>query len=181
MASPRRLPVWLLVASAALLAAVLTLTVDRGIAMLRLQPPPMTVVPTVMPVSVVVQPPEPPLRPASLPAGEQEQLVQQLQQQSAWQWGCMFILKAERQIDLALDALTVNDMARADRELAAATTSLDEAFRLAPEDLKPQIDSERFTISRVRADLIVNPQDLDQELRRLRDRLLALISPFLYE
>lgn len=176
MALLRRLPVGLLVTGAALLAAMLTLTIDRGIAALRLQPTATVDLPTMVPVSVV-QTSEPPLMPTAVPANEQGQLIMQLQQQTTQQWGCLFIFKAERQIDLALDALTVNDTARADRELVAAETSLAEAFRLVSEDLKPQVDSERLAVSHVRADLVINPQNLDQELRRLRDRLLALVPP----
>ncbi len=177
MAPLRRLPVWLLVPSTALLAAVLTLVLDRSSTALRSQPTPTPALPTVVPVSVVVQAPEPPLLPTPLPENAQAELLRQLQQHTLQQWGSIFVLKAERQIDLALDALTANDMTRADDELVAAKTSLDEAYRLASEDLKPLIDNERLAIGRVRADLVINPHNLDQELRRLRDRLLSLITP----
>ena len=173
----RRLPLWFLVPSTALLAAVLTLALDRSITTLRPRPTPTPEVPTAVPVSVVVQTPEPPVLPTVLADDAQAELMRQMQQHTLQQWGGIFVLKAERQIDLALDALTVNDITRADDELVAAKTSLDEAYHVVSEDLKPQIDDERLTIGRVRADLVINPHNLDQELRRLSDRLLSLITP----
>ncbi len=177
----RYAPVWLLVASTALLTAVLVLALDRGMARLQRQPAPTSTVPHTPPVMVVVQTQEPELLPTAVPVDEQAQLLRQIDQHTLQQAGGMSLLKAERQVDLALDALGVNDTARADRELVAAKTSLDEAFRLASEELKPQIDSERLAIGRVRADLVVNPHNLDEELRRMRDRLLALIMPYMPE
>jgi hypothetical protein len=177
MAWFRRPPVWLLVGSTALLTAVFILGIDRGIARLQVVATPTLAAPDPALVTVVVETPEPNLEPTPLPVDDQEQLLRQLGLQATQQASGMFLLKAERQVDLALEALLVNDTARADRELVAAKTSLDEAYRLAPEELKPQIDNERFAIGRIRADLVINPHNLDEELRRMRDRLLALIAP----
>lgn len=175
--SPRRPSIWLIVAVTALLSAGLTLGLDRGVRTLRSQP---NVTPTpgqVAPVIVVIETPEPEIVPPLAGLDDQEQLFRQLQQQGAQQLGYTFVQKAERQITFALEALAINDSARADRELDAARTSLDEAFRLLPEQLKPQIDTERLEIGRIRADVEINPRGIDEDLRRMRDRLLSLIAP----
>jgi hypothetical protein len=171
----RRIPIWIVVVVAALLAAVFTLALDRAIARLRSQPVPAAIDQPEQPVVVLIETPEPEIEPSALPDDQEQRLLRQLQQQSAQHLGTTFVLKAERQVTLALEALMINDMARADRELVAAQASLDEAFRLVSEDLKPQINTEQLEIGRIRADLEVNPRSLDEDLRKMRDRLLSLI------
>lgn len=169
----RRAPLWLVVVVTALLAAVLTLGLDRGVALLRTTPtPPATQNQPI--VLIATAPPEP--DPSEVPSDEAQRELRLLQQQTAQHFGFTFVIKAQQQVTFALEALSTNDGARADRELAAAITSLDEAFKLVPEDKKPQIDQERREIGRIRADLVVNPRGLDDDLRMMRDRLLALIG-----
>jgi len=175
MAAVRRAPIWVIVVASALLAAVLTLALDRGIAMLRTQPTTAPTAQSLQPVVVVIETAVPELEPSVLPDDEEQRLLWQLQQQSAQHLGATFVLKAERQVTLAMEALTINDKARSDRELVAAQASLDEAFRLVSEDLKPQINTERRELGRIRADLEINPRSLDEDLRKMRDRLLSLI------
>jgi hypothetical protein len=176
MAILRRMPVWVMMLAAALLAAVLTLALDRGIAALRAQSGTVATVESQQPVVVMIETPEPEIEPSVLPDDEERRLLRRIQQQSAQHLGVTFVLKAERQVTLAMEALTTNDSARADRELVAAQASLDAAFGLVSEDLKPQIDTERFEIGRIRADLEINPRSLDEDLRKMRDRLLSLIA-----
>jgi hypothetical protein len=171
----RRIPIWALIVISALLAAVLTLALDRAIARLRFQPVPAAVVEPGQPVVVLIETPEPEIEPSALPDDQEQRLLRQLQQESAQHLGTTFVLKAERQVTLAMEALLINDMARADRELVAARASLDEAFRLVSEDLKPQINTELLEIGRIRADLEINPRSLDEDLRKMRDRLLSLV------
>lgn len=171
----RRTPVWVMVAASALLASVLTLALDRGVALLRAPETPTPTTVSDQPVVVVIETPEPEIEPSVLPDDEEQRLLRQLQQQSVQHLGITFVLKAERQVTLAMEALAINDMARADRELVAAQASLDDAFRLASENLKPQISTERLELGRIRADLEINPRGLDEDLRKMRDRLLSLI------
>lgn len=171
----RRAPLWAIIALTALLASALTLGLDRGIAALRVSPTPTAGVPA-QPVVVLIETPEPEPLPSALPSEEAVRLLRDMQQQQSQQLGYTFVDKAIWQVSFAGEALAVNDGARADRELVAAKTSLDEAFRLVAEDLKPQIDKERLEIGRIRAELEINPRGLDEELRRMRDRLLSLIS-----
>jgi hypothetical protein len=173
----RRPSIWLVVFVTALLSAILTLGLDRGVRALRSQPVASPTPAQVAPVVVVIETPEPEILPTIAGLDDQAQLFRQLQQQGAQQLGYTFVQKAERQITFALEALTINDGARVDSELDAARTSLDQAFRLLPEDLKPQIDTERLEIGRIRADVEINPRGIDEDLRRMRDRLLSLISP----
>lgn len=173
----RRPSIWLVVIVTALLSALLTLGLDRGVQALRSQ---STLSPTQIqaaPVVVVIETPEPEVLPTVAGLDDQAQLFRQLQQQGAQHLGYIFVQKAERQITFALEALTINDSAGADSELDAARTSLDQAFRLLPENLKPQIDKERLEIGRIRADVEINPRGINEDLRLMRDRLLSLIAP----
>lgn len=169
--------IWLVVAATALLSAGLTLGLDRGIQALRSQPVPSPTPGQVAPIVVVIETPEPEIPPPVAGLDDQAQLFRQLQQQSAQHLGYTFVQKAERQISFAIDALMSNDNAQADRELDAARLSLNEAFRLLPEALKPQIDTERLELGRIRADVGMNPRGIDEDLRLMRDRLLSLIAP----
>jgi hypothetical protein len=174
--------VWILMVGAALLAATLTLAADRMLLARReaSAPPTPTATPpspTATPrprVDVFVEAAVPSPSPSPLPSDQRDQVVRALQHAADTQRSTGLILTADRHVDLATEALLQNDASQADRELAAAKAALDEAFRLAPEDLKPQITNERFQIGRMRADLEVNPRDLDQKLRRMRHRLLLL-------
>lgn len=177
LAALRRPPVWLVVLLTALIASALTLSLDRTIAALRTSPPPTPTVGPVQQYVVVIETPEPEPAPSALPADETAATLKLLQQQQARYEGFLFVQKAERQLAFAGEALSVNETQRADRELEAARASLDEALRLLPEDLKPQIQQERLGIGQIRADMELDPRGLDEDLRRMRDRLLALIAP----
>jgi hypothetical protein len=161
----------------ALLSAVFTLGLDRGIAALQVQATPTATI-TGPPPQVIVQldSPTPRAAPPALPADEQARLLQELSQQADQQQGMTFVGTTIWQISFALEALSVNDMGQADRELVAAKASLDEAFRLVAENLKPQIDTERLEVGRLRATLEINPSGLDEDLRRLRQRLISLVA-----
>jgi len=171
----RRAPIWLVVLTTALLSAVVTLGLDRSITALQVEPTP-TVVGVVPPVIVQMPTIAPTLPAVSGSRDEQERELEQLREQSDQYLGMMFVLKAEREISLGLEALAMNNVARSDRVLVAAKTSLDEAFQLVSEDIKPQIDRERLEIGRIRFDLDVNPRDLDEDLRQMRDRLLSMVA-----
>lgn len=176
---------WLLVVSAALLAAVLTLAAER----VFLSAPPAPSAPSAgaTPPSgyplgaatprpqytVLVETPPPAPSPSLTPADRRDLLVRDLVQQSNAQQSRMHIITAERHLTLATESLLNNDASQTERELVAATSSLNEAFALASEDLKSQLSNERAEIGRMRADLEINPRDLDQKLRQMRERLLA--------
>ncbi len=169
---------------AALLAATLTLAADRLLLARRAASalptptatlPPTPIAPTTRPrVEVVLQSPPPSPTPVPLPSDARDALVRDLVEAADAQGSRLLILTADRHVDLATEALLQNAASQADDELVAAQAALDEAFRLAPEDLKAQIRYELFQIGRMRADLEINPRDLDQKLRLMRDRLLAM-------
>lgn len=179
----RRASIWLLILVTALLTAALTITIDRGVAALRVQREPTPTaapIPTAAPpqqVIVVVETPEPELEPTPLPSDEAQSLLRQMQQQQARMQGFAFVNTALWQLKFAAEALETNDTERANRELDAARASLDSAAQLVSEDLKPQIDTERFELGRIRADLEIDPRGLDEDLRRMSDRLLTLVGP----
>jgi hypothetical protein len=174
------MPIWLMIAGAAVLAAALTLAADHVLQLRRVPAGSATPLPTPTTtprprVVVEIQSPEPQPSPSAFASAERDRALSQLQQDADTQLSGMLILKAERHVALAQEALLANNTSQADRELVAAKASLDDAFRLASEDLKPQITNERWMIGQVRADFEVDPRDLDEDLHRMRDRLLALV------
>lgn len=177
MAAPRQPSLWLVIAITALLAAAVTLGLDRAVSAFRAAPPvPTPTVGAAQRYVVVIETPEVALEPSIVPDDELSAQLQALQQRQTRYEGFMFVQKAERQLAFAGEALQVNDAPRTDRELEAARASLDQALRLLPEDLKPQIQNERLLIGQIRADVEINPRGLDQALRRMRDRLLTVIA-----
>lgn len=176
----RRPPIWLLVLATAALTAILTIAVDRAAGTLwASQQPTPPAVPSAPERTyvVVVETPEPAIEPSPPPADEQQALLRQMQLQQSRTLGHDFVMTALLHLQYAAEALGVNDSRRANNELDAARASLDEAARLLPEELKPQLDSERFEIGRMRAELDIDPRDLDEDLRGMRDRLVGLIKP----
>ncbi len=173
-----QVPVWLLVVSAALLAATLALAAERVFfsapqtPSAAATPPPPTATPRPQyTVLVETSPPDP--SPVPIPPDRRDIVLRDLQVQANEQRSRMHIITAERHLTLATESLLNNDASQTERELVAATSSLNEAFMVASEDLKSQIGNERAEIGRMRADLEINPRDLDQKLRQMRERLLA--------
>ncbi|WP_029215311.1 hypothetical protein [Kallotenue papyrolyticum] len=171
----RRWSTWVVIGVTALLAAGLTLALERGLAALQSPTPTPTPGP-LQPIVVQLPTPAPQPLPTAAPPEALWQQVRQLEQQLADQRAATAVFKAVWQISFAMEALQINDLARADGELVAVKLSLDQAFALMPEDFKPQLDTERQGISRIRADLLVNPRGLDEELSQMRDRLLSLVT-----
>jgi hypothetical protein len=173
--------VWIPVVSAALLAATLTLAAERVFfdaspAPSAATPPPGYPLGAATPrphYTVLVETPPPDPSPPPIPSDRRDIVLRDLQAQADAQRSRMHIITAERHLTLAAESLLHNDASQTERELVAATSSLNEAFALASEDLKSQISNERAEIGRMRADLQVNPRDLDQKLRQMRERLLA--------
>jgi hypothetical protein len=177
MALVRRAPIWLIVVATAVLTAALTLGLDRGITALQPVPTPTPqptaqAVPTVV---VVIDAPQPTPQPSLVPVDQAAALLQRLQGQAAQQQGGLFVMKAALQVSVALESLSQNNEDRASRELVAAQVALDQALALVPENLKPPIEQERYELSRIRADLVVDPRNLDEDLRNMRNRLLELV------
>jgi hypothetical protein len=130
------------------------------------EPPVVVVLPTVNSTAA----------PTAVPGDPFGQLAA-LRGELAQQGGLLLVMRAERHTALAADALTTDDFAAADRELVAARSALDGAFGLVPEDLKQVIDGQRREVARMRADLDLDPEGMDQRLRATQDLLLGLISP----
>lgn len=172
----RRVPLVLVIAATALLAAITTLALDRGITALQTPDVTPTPAPTLQPVVVLLPTPIPEAQPSIVAGDEQQALLAELQRRSTLQYAYTFVSKTHEQITLALEALQSNDVAAADRELVQANVSLDTAFGLVPEELRPQIDQERRELGRIRGDLVIDPRGLDYDLRQMRDRLLSVIT-----
>jgi hypothetical protein len=172
----RRLPLALVIAATALLAAITTLALDRGITALQTPAVTPTIAPTLQPVVVLLPTPIPEVQPSDVPPDETQALLADLQRRSSLQLAYTFVGKTQEQLTLALEALQSNDVGTADRELVQAKVSLDTAFSLLPEELRPQIDQERLELGRIRGDLVIDPRGLDNDLRDMRDRLLSVIT-----
>ncbi len=172
---------WWLLLSAAILGGIAALLFERALTMLRPgdaelaataaalitpEPPVVVVLPTTNSTAV----PTP-------PTGDAAAHIAGLQAALAQQGGLLLVARAERHTGLAAEALRSNDFAAADRELVAARAALDSAFGLLSEDLKQVIDGQRRELGRMRSDLRLNPEGMDQRLRAAQDLLLGLIVP----
>lgn len=171
---------WWLLLGAAILGGIAALAFDRALTailpgtasnrvtstVLATREPPMVVVlPTINSSPV----PAPGVDDPSHVAALQNALVQQ--------GGLLLVARAERHTALAAEALRWNDSTTADRELVAARAALDSAFGLLSEDLKQVIDGQRREVGRMRSELQINPEGMDQRLRAAQDLLLGLIVP----
>lgn len=168
---------------AALLGGLFALGAEHGVVALMPSPAPTptaTSQPTPTARTIVIPPPTPlPTLTAATPlaAESQNQQLVQLKQQLALQQALVFVLRAQQHVALAAGSLNENDLTKTNQELVAAHAALDRAFEQVPEELKQGIDSERREIGRVRADLYISPEGLDDRLRAMQDRLLVLTVP----
>ena len=178
----RRASWWLLLLLAGILGGLVALSLDRGLAILSPTPTPPTsplaALPTPEPLPVVVLPTTVSSTPVPAPAsGDTAAEVAVLRSALAQQGGLLLVARAERHTALAAEALAMNNFAVADRELVAARVALDSAFGLVPEDLKQVINGQRREVGRMRSELQLNPEGMDERLRATQDLLLGLLVP----
>jgi hypothetical protein len=167
---------WLL--GAAILGGIAALAFDRALSAMLAGGVPFSVTATALPTR---EPPVVVVLPTtvntSVPAPGDGARVGALQDALVQQGGLLLVARAERHTALAAEALRWNDAATADRELVAARAALDSAFGLLSEDLKQVIDGQRREVGRMRSELQINPEGMDQRLRAAQDLLLGLIVP----
>lgn len=141
-----------------------------NVATLAPLPPTATPAPTLTPTT-----PAPP--PTFVPAAPDERILSQqildLQAADRRLWSAMSLLRAANQIDDAEKALQVNDFKEVERILITVKISLDRAYTYADVYTNP-IDDFRAQVSRLRDDLRIRPENLDQRLRGLRQQILSL-------
>ena len=171
----RRARWWLLLLLAATLGGLAALSFDRSLA--ALAPAPTPPLATREPSVVVVLPTASSTPVPVVVPGDTEAEVAALRAALAQQGGLLLVARAERHTALAAEALRVNDFAVADRELVAASVALDSAFGLVQEDLKQVIDGQRREVGRIRGELQLDPEGLDERLWAAQDLLLGLLVP----
>lgn len=136
---------------------------------------------TPVPTSQVAAQPLPTTIPTPMPTPRAgDQLGRQLaetQQQMIQMEGLLLVQRATAHVALANDSLERNDLVTTNQELVAAHAALDGAFERVGEALKQVIDNQRREVGRVRADLYIAPEGLDDRLRTMQDQLLALPLP----
>jgi hypothetical protein len=86
-----------------------------------------------------------------------------------------FLLLAASHLSDAEDALRVNNLAEVERLLVTVRVALDRAYEYA-EVYKNPIDDFRVQVGQMREDLRVYPEGMDQQLRRLRQNILSIVS-----
>jgi hypothetical protein len=171
---------WWLLLGAAILGGIAALAFDRALTALQSsaviparmatanptrEPPIVVILPTANSTAIPT--------PATVDAAQ----ISALQAALVQQGGLLLVSRAERHTALAAEALRGNDASTADRELVAARAALDSAFVLLSEDLKQVIDGQRREVGRMRSELQVHPEGMDQRLRAAQDLLLGLIVP----
>lgn len=171
---------WWLLLGAAILGGIAALAFDRALTALLSDSAAREVAVTALatrepPVVVVLPTTDSTGAPA--PATGDSSDVAALQSALVQQGGLLLVARAERHTALAAEALRWNDSTTADRELVAARAALDSAFNLLSEDLKQVIDGQRREVGRMRSELQINPEGMDQRLRAAQDLLLGLIVP----
>lgn len=88
----------------------------------------------------------------------------------------MYIARAAGQIADAENALRSNDTTEVERVLVAVDTSLGLAYDRSDDRTKGPIGEFRSQVGQVRDDLYLRPENLDQRLRLLRQRMLSLVE-----
>lgn len=91
-------------------------------------------------------------------------------------WSGMYIARAAGQIADAEIALRSNDTTEVERVLVAVDTSLGLAYDRSDDRTKGPIGEFRSQVGQVRDDLYLRPENLDQRLRLLRQRMLSLVE-----
>ncbi|MGC9024036.1 MAG: hypothetical protein ACP5NB_04260, partial [Chloroflexia bacterium] len=86
------------------------------------------------------------------------------------------LLKASQELRRAEDYLADNEMKQVERELIAVYTTLEQAGRFAGEILRDTIAELQRDLSRLREDLYLRPERLQEGLRRLWQRVDVLIG-----
>jgi len=175
-----RQSLWWLLLGAAILGGIATLVFERALdALLPAGPTAgvtITALATREPQAVVVLPTANSTS-VPVPVTGDAANVAALHDALMHQGGLLLVARAERHTALAAEALRLNDSATADRELVAARAALDSSFGLLSEDLKQVIDGQRREVGRMRSELQINPEGMDQRLRAAQDLLLGLIVP----
>ncbi len=86
-----------------------------------------------------------------------------------------YLILAAFQLTEAEYALRVNNLDEVERVLTTAWVALDRAYTYA-EAYKNPIDDFRAQVGKLREDLRVYPEGMDQRLRRLRQNILSLVD-----
>lgn len=177
----RPAPWWLFLVLAAFLGGIAALAFDRSLAALRQEQNRGTLaatpLPTREPPVVVVLPTTNATAAPTAAPGDTAAEVAMLRGALSQHGGLLLVARAERHTALAAEALAVNDIVGADRELVAARAALDSAFGLLGENLKQVVEGQRREVGRMRSELQINPEGMDQRLRATQDLLLGLIVP----
>ncbi len=90
-------------------------------------------------------------------------------------WSSIYLIRAASQLSDAELALQINDLDEVERLLSTTRASLDRAYDYA-DVYKNPVDDLRSRVSKIRANLRVRPEGIDQQMRRLRQDVLSLVS-----
>lgn len=89
----------------------------------------------------------------------------------------LFLMRAANQLGDAETVLRSNDLPEVERLLVTVKVSLDRAYDYSAEQNKGPIGEFRLQVGRMREDLRVRPEGIDQRMRRLRQEMLNLAEP----
>lgn len=91
-------------------------------------------------------------------------------------WSAYYLTRAACQLADAEDSLRVNDLAETDQVLMTVGVSLERAYERSSEQDKGPISEFRLQVADIREDLYNHPENLDMQLRRLRQSMFSLVD-----
>lgn len=143
----------------------------------------LTVTPTLVSITSVALPSETPtsaieVLDESLSPSETEvlQQIDALRAEMNRMWSAYYLARAANQLVDAEAALHLNDLDEVEQVLITVGISLDHAYERSAEQNKGPISEFRMQVGQVREDLRVRPENMDQQLQRLRQSMLSLVD-----
>lgn len=164
-----------------LFTALFAVLISLGIQALLRSPPPQPLqgaaatspAPTPVPSATASSTPLPSLQ-TDTQVLNQEIIDLRAEQQSLR--SALYLMRAANLLADAESALSSNSIDEVERLLLTARVSLDHAYSISAEQEKGPIGEFRLQVGRLRDDLRLRPEGLDQRLRRLRADMLSLID-----
>ncbi len=105
-----------------------------------------------------------------------DQELQTLQHDVETIWSAYYLSRAANQLADAETALHVNNLSEVEPILVTVGISLDRAYQHSREQHKGPISEFRMQVGKMREELYIRPEHMDERIRRLRQSMLSLVD-----